>query len=215
MSKKKGLRRQMTATGDPALRYEDTEIEQRRTQVFEFYFVRGLDPGVIAELLGVHRNTIGTDLRAIREKMAQNVREGDVVEAVGLQAALYDRIAQTAMVEFERTEGARVKNAFLSTALGAIERKTRMLIDIGFLPSRRNELDLRFSGSDEADSEISKAKFPDIMQDPASRRRCLQFLEKIVGISTTTEIVAKAAIRHVEDAELKNIDATVIESQEP
>lgn len=168
-------------------------IEDRQQQVFELHFVRGLDVGVIAEIFGVHRNTISNDLRTIRERVAKQVRDGDVLAAVGLHAALFDRIAQTAMVEFEKADGGRTRNGFLSTALSALDKKTRMLIDVGFLPHRRNEVDLRFSEPEEAEKEDARRPFSDLLKDPASRRRCIQFVEKIAGVSAATEIMARAA----------------------
>ena len=58
-------------------------VRERRKEV-EKMMGRGIAPSAMAELLGVHRRTISTDIRAIRKQLfGIGLRLGDWVEIIG------------------------------------------------------------------------------------------------------------------------------------
>lgn len=166
--------------GEPALRKTEDAIEQRRQIVFELHIVRGLEIGVIAEMQGVHRNTISSDVRAIKEKLARDLREADMVEQVAVSAAQYDRIATTAMVEFEGSEDQRVREGYLGTALKARSAKDGFLSNVGYFPSRRSQIDLRVTSQLSPEAVGGVEGFVDLVQDPARRRRVVDFMQRVL-----------------------------------
>lgn len=68
-------------------RWGQAAIQDRRRQVFELVMMKGVSESAIAEQLGVHRNTIVNDCRAIRDDMRSRVKDLDVLTEIGDHAA--------------------------------------------------------------------------------------------------------------------------------
>jgi len=77
-------------------KYTVEAIEQRRKTVLEMT-MRGITAGTIAQQLGVHRNTIVSDLRSIRDHNREAMERTDVMEEIGGAARFYDMIQQESM----------------------------------------------------------------------------------------------------------------------
>lgn len=185
---------------EPALKHTEDAIEQRRQIVFELHIVRGLEIGVIAQMQSVHRNTISADVRAIKEKLARDLREADLVEQVAVSAAKYERVASTAMVEFEASEDQRIREGYLGTALKAWSAKDGFLAGVGYYPSRRAQIDLRVHQQLEPSAVGGDTEFVDLVQDPARRRRVVDFMQRVLNGSAPDGVInVHATSRLVDD----------------
>ena len=108
-------------------------VEKRRAFVMECK-LRGLKVDTIAKLIGVHRNTITNDLKAIAKKQAEAIREIDVDATIGETMEYYDRLRDQALVEYGSAETHGGKLGFLNAALKAQEMKAKLLMDVGVIP---------------------------------------------------------------------------------
>lgn len=184
---------------EEVLKHTEDAIEQRRQVVFELHFVRGLELGVIADMQGVHRNTISSDVRAIKEKLAKDLREADIVEQVALSAAKYERVASTAMVEFESTDDMRIREGYLGTALKAWSAKDGFLAGVGYYPSRRAQIDLRVHQALAPEDVDGDAAYVELVQDPARRRRVVDFMQRVLRGAAPEGVIDVQAISRSSD----------------
>lgn len=129
-------------------RWTKAAIEDRRRRVFDFVVVRKLSETSVASMLGVHRNTVVSDVRMLRSEMARAIQTLDVRAEIGGFVARYDKIAADAILEADATKTAGSKAFLLSQALRAMELKQRLLIETGYLPNaiRKVEGRLEVSG---------------------------------------------------------------------
>lgn len=167
--------------GQPPPKHTEDQIQQRRLEVFELHFMQGLEVTTIAEIVGVHRNTITTDLREIRRELAQEMRKADVVEEVAIAAAKYEKLAQMALYEMSQAKSEVGKSKLLGQAMRAWESKHNFLMNTGVLPSRRSQIDLRVHGA-MAEAEVDGATaFTNLLEDPQRRRQAVGFVERLLG----------------------------------
>jgi hypothetical protein len=176
------MRRMKTdAEGAPAKRWDENAVRIRRQEVFELHFMQGLEIGTIAEMEGVHRGTISSDVKLLRQELAQELRKADVVEEVALAAAKYERLAQMALYEATQARSEVGKSKLLALAHRSYESKNNFLMSTGVLPSRRSQIDLRVHGAI-ADAEIDGAQsFSELLEDPLRRRQASSFVERLLG----------------------------------
>lgn len=129
-------------------KWSKAAIEDRRRQVFEFVMMKGLSETAIAEQLGVHRNTIVNDVRAMRDEMRAQVKDLDVMAEIGDQKIRFERIVSDALFEAAATKTPGAKAMLIAQALRAMELKQRLLIETGFLPNavKRTEGKMEVSG---------------------------------------------------------------------
>lgn len=63
---------------DAVMSPEQKKIQLRRETVFELYYMRNMSQRAIANVVTCHYNTVGSDLKYIREHMAKKHGHGDV-----------------------------------------------------------------------------------------------------------------------------------------
>lgn len=115
------------------------ETEDRRRQVWEM-LVRGTPQTVIAKTLGVHRNTVNSDVRELRKRHRSKVKDSDVHEELGDAIAKYDELFKLAMEELSVAEKETHRTQFMEKAIQALNAKTRLLVDTGILPKAAHEV---------------------------------------------------------------------------
>ena len=113
--------------------------EKRQEDVWEQY-VRGVPQFIIAQALGVHKNTVSLDIKERRERNKVDVRDTDPQAAIGDISAKYDKIFQYALDEYSTTKPGAQKAQFLEKALLALAKKTQLLTDTGVLPKAVTEI---------------------------------------------------------------------------
>ena len=111
----------------------------RRRKVWSLV-LRGVPETVIAQSLGVHRNTIVNDLRKLREEHRSDMAEADALEELGDAVAKFDDIFRHAIQEFHLADSPGVKRGYLSEAANAVEKKVRLLLEVGVLPRAAQEV---------------------------------------------------------------------------
>lgn len=127
----------VTDSDDVRLAGSRDAIEQRRAQVWELY-CRGMKVGVIATLMKVDRKTIYRDLKTLRERMATAVKEIDAAATVGEMVEHYEHIWRNAMMEYASAKTSAAKNAFLRTAMEAMNNKQKLMANTGLIPAVQN-----------------------------------------------------------------------------
>ena len=124
--------------GKQEKKYTMEAIEQRRRTVLEMT-MRGITASTIAQQLGVHRNTIVSDLRAIRDQNREAMERADVLEEIGGAARFYDMIQQESMYGMTTNRHPMVKVSFLSLAMKAQAEKLNLMTKVGILPDGRRK----------------------------------------------------------------------------
>jgi len=175
-------------TPDPSIprKKSASEIANRREETYELHFVRGLSVSAISGIQGVSDATVYSDVRAIKENLADTLRVADVVEEVALQKSYYGQIRRDAMVEFSRCEESKDKVGFLLMALKATNQEANFLINIGFFPSKKQQIDLEIRQDIEA-KDVGDEQLAEVINDPVQRTQVLSFLEKLkIGAGSLT-----------------------------
>jgi DNA-binding CsgD family transcriptional regulator len=164
--------------GGPAGKYSASKIAERREETYELHFVRGLSVAAIAAIQTVSANTVRNDIAAIKEYLADGMRKADIVEEVAVQGSYYDQIRRDAMVEFSRTDDVKAKAGFLLMALKATNQQSNFFINVGYFPSKKQQIDLEvrqeITAADVGDEELAE-----VVNDPVQRTQVLSFLERL------------------------------------
>jgi len=113
--------------------------EKRQQSVWEQY-VRGIPQYVIAQALGIHKNTVWRDIEELKEKNKVNIQDMDPQMAIGDIAAKYDEIFKYAIDEYSTAGKGAQKAQYLEKALLALGKKTQLLTDTGVLPKAATEI---------------------------------------------------------------------------
>lgn len=135
------------------------KTEERRRQVWQM-LLRGIPETVIAKMFDVHRNTIVTDVRVLRMKNRQLIKDADVLEEIGDAAARFEEMFQNAMSEFATTKETGTKLAALDRAMSAMREKVRLLVETGILPRAAQEIagTLKVEGVDVKNASLEELK---------------------------------------------------------
>ena len=115
------------------------QLEERRAKVWEL-LVRGVSQTTIAEMLGVHRNTVANDVKELRKNHREDVKDADVHDELGDTVAKYDEIFKYAMAEYSTADKPRERAQFMDKALAALDKKTRLMVETGVLPKAAQEI---------------------------------------------------------------------------
>lgn len=118
-------------------------IEYRRRQVFELVLLNGTEASVVAGMLQVHRNTVVNDVAEIRRTLKQWAKALDPHEAIGERAAMYRKVAQTALFDASQTESGGAKAMLLAQVLRAMELEGKLLLDTGVIPKAADKVEGR------------------------------------------------------------------------
>lgn len=121
-------------------RYSREAIADRRRTVFEMVLMKGMSESAFAEQSGVSRNTIVEDVRCLRASMRTQVKELDVQSEIGDAKARFEKMAELALVEASFTKSPGSKAMLMGQALRAMELKTRLLLDTGYLPNAEKKV---------------------------------------------------------------------------
>ena len=117
----------------------NVQIEERRRKIWDM-ILRGLPETVIANTLGVHRNTVVNDVRVLRDQHRREVREADVYTEIGDAAKKFDDVFKMALQEYSVTTKESAKGQFLEKAISALTAKVKLLVDVGVLPRAAQEI---------------------------------------------------------------------------
>jgi len=111
------------------------EIEELRQTIYDLH-LRGVANVTIAEMLGVHRNTVSNHLNKIRQEARLKVKRADPLEIVGEHTNFYTTVAQTALFQYHGADSESAKVALLEVAMKAHERMTKLQLETGVLPKK-------------------------------------------------------------------------------
>jgi len=135
------------------------QTRARRMEVFRLK-MRGLEHAAIARALQVSRNTIIRDaawLETHKREVAINADKfgvlGDVMEEL-------DEIKKQAMFYSSETENIHGKNNFLLTAVQAIDKKVRLMMDAGIIEAAPVDVNLSVE-------EVKKMSTEELLQKRA------------------------------------------------
>jgi len=161
------------------------DISARREETYELHFVRGLSLSAIAAIQGKSEGTVRSDVAAIKKDHADALRSSDIVEEVAIQKSYYAQLRRDAMVEFSRCDDdPKAKAGFLLMALKATNQETNFLINIGFFPSKKQQIDLEIRQEVDA-KDVGDEQLAEVINDPIQRTQVLSFLEKLTGQART------------------------------
>lgn len=110
-------------------------IQERRRKVWEL-LLYGFAPNSIAKALGCSYGTVLNDIKEIRAKNKNYIERVDISEEIGDAVAKFDEIFASALREYNAAEKSSQKSGFLSTAMAALEKKERFLVEVGVLPKQ-------------------------------------------------------------------------------
>ena len=131
-----------TAAGAAAVgRWSRAAVDDRRRKVWEMHVMKGMPETAVAKWFGVHRNTIVNDVRAIRELNRSKALHTDAMAEIGGMTAQLEDIAKKAMLEYGTADASSAKAQFLSTALKALEQKSRLQFEAGTIPKAATKIE--------------------------------------------------------------------------
>lgn len=95
--------------------------------------MRGLNNTAISRALQVSRNTIIRDSAWLDSTKRDSAMSADKFGILGETMAELDEIKKEAMFHFNETENVHGKNNFLLTAITALDKKVRLMMDAGII----------------------------------------------------------------------------------
>jgi len=188
------------------------ELERRRQQVFKL-LLRGVPQTTIADMLGVHRNTVIRDITNLKDKLRDRAKNPDVYLEIGQMAEAFDEIAKLSLIEFTSTKDPKIKNIFLNTSLRAIASKGDLLIKTGVLPSAAQKIKLHADLSTEVRLDDRYEPMRPILEDPARRRKVLGLFERLISIGGR-EVLQLEDQTRILDAAIKGKNEPATEGEE-
>ena len=162
-------------------------IAKRREQVRD-YLMRGVPKVVMAELLGVSRNTIHQDVLEIRRRLGHQIESirgngAKVDEEIGTIAGQLATVANSAMSEYAMARTGAIKDRFLNTAAKAHWVRARLLMEVGVLPKAGEQISITSRTEVSFESRFGKESPMSALDDPVSRRKVLTAIESVLRTS--------------------------------
>lgn len=150
-------------------------LEKRRLLVFDLH-LRGMTNGAIGSILKVHRNTVSSDLRAIKKSQAKAVQRLDSDEETGATLGYYKKLRDEAYQQYLECESAGAKLGFLQAALRAQEMYTKLLMDVGTIEKVAAKVSTMHGGSigfklNDQDSDELKVRRGELRQELGLTRK--------------------------------------------
>ena len=150
-------------------------LEKRRILVFDLH-LRGMTNGAIGSILKIHRNTVSSDLRAIKKLQAKAVQRLDSDEETGATLDYYKKLRDEAYQQYLECESANSKLGFLQAALRAQEMYTRLLMDVGTIAKVATKVSTMHGGSvdfkmNDQGSDDLRARRGELMADLGLTRK--------------------------------------------
>lgn len=125
-------------------------VEDRRRQVWDL-LLRNVPETMIAKIFSVHRNTIVSDVRAVRNANRERVRRGDQYGEAGEIVKRFEDMIVRAFEEFQLADTDGKKVAFFGHALKAMTSKAEFLVKTGLVPVAKLSIDGEIRLSDGLD----------------------------------------------------------------
>lgn len=177
----------MSKKKETALMRTAGEIEKRRKVVVDLMF-QGTPVSVMADICGVDRRTIESDVRYIEKQSLDRIQEmlknrGKVDSMIGDMLTSLEYIRQNALMEYAGATSEMGKNGFLNTAMKATTAMTRLLTETGVLPKAGQDITLRtehrvtFSEKYGEDSPLKA------LDDSKKRRKIIESVGKVLKIA--------------------------------
>lgn len=117
------------------------ETFERRLEVFRLQ-LRGIKPTEISRELGVSMKTIRKDRKWLENHLRELALNADRFREIGEAMEVLKEIEQEALYHMAETENPHAKNNYLVTAMGAREKRTRLMMDAGIIPKASESIDL-------------------------------------------------------------------------
>jgi len=187
-------------------RFSSGGIQARREQVWKF-LSRRVPQTVMAELLGVSRRTISTDVKWWKEQcqgyvkqLRENPKAADA--DIGMTAMRLEGMSQFAMHEAQLATGT-LKNQFINTAIRAEETRSDLLIKTGGLPKAGEDIRVNHNIKATFAAQLGEDSPLATLDDPSSRRRVLSAAEQILRLTS------KKRIRNKDDDPIIILDGPI------
>lgn len=166
-------------------------IARRREQVRE-YLMRGVPKVVMAELLGVSRNTIHGDILEIKRRLGNQIEAirgngENVDQEIGMIAGQLAAVANSAMSEYAMARTGAIKDRFLNTATKAHWVRARLLMEVGVLPKAGEQININTRTEVSFEGRFGKESPLAALDDPVSRRKVLTAIENVLRTSVNPE----------------------------
>ena len=155
-----------------------TETQERRLQVFRL-LMRGVKKSVIANTLGVNPHCVSGDVKWIKANLREMALNADTFTEAGLAAAELQEAKQEAMYCFSQTSNPHAKNQFLLTAIQAIEKRLKIMMDAGIIDRAPTVL---------LDIDVAKLSTVELL------KRREQMLERLAGMGMGGLVAAPKTI---------------------
>lgn len=173
-------------------------IAKRREQVKE-YLMRGVPKVVMAELLGVSRNTIHNDILEIKQRLGQRIgairgNADQVDQEIGMITGQLAAVASSAMSEYAMARAGPVKDRFLNTAAKAHWIRARLMMETGVLPKAGENVTITNRTEVSFESRFGKESPLTALDDPVSRRKVLTAIENVLRTSVALPLSDKPII---------------------
>lgn len=110
--------------------YNQQERTQRRERVYEMHFVQHITATHIAEILGVNRNTINSDIAYLYEECAEHWDRTDVVELLQRQMNRLDSQRCILLSELDRTSDLKQRLAIQKLILEIDNKITHIALNV-------------------------------------------------------------------------------------
>jgi len=190
----------MTTPVEP-IRYTPEAIDARREKVWDLT-IRGLGPSAIADVLAVHRNTVSSDIKHLREEAGKKISELDVLQSIGVVCKKLDMLTHMAMMDYQdcKEKEHLAKNAFLHRMQALIKDKVNLLVRTGIYP----HAGIKFSGQITMEEKLpftdrfGEGEISEVLEDAAKRRRIMSALGTLM----------QTAIRHPAILDITPIEET-------
>jgi predicted transcriptional regulator len=117
-------------------------VEARRKQV-SVLLKQGHNHTEIAQILGVSRSTVVSDVSAVQGKAVTSIREvvDQPAEMLADSLNVFAEIIEQAEVGFHSTDNPAQKNAFLRTRGEFNKERIKLLMDVGLIPRASTKQD--------------------------------------------------------------------------
>ena len=202
-------------------RYTKEGIAERREHVWRLYS-RRVPQTVIAQLLGVSRRTIASDLAWIHEQNRKGIEsiKNDVNVAhadIGMTCLRLEGISAAAMNDYELARTSQMKNLFLNTALRAELAVAKVKLETGTWPHRQEDVRISHSAKITFEARMGEESPLKTLDEPSSRRRVLDAVHRLIkaGKDKKTQRLLEAHGDDGEDPLTIDVDPIILLDDEP
>lgn len=187
------LRKKFEQLDNKRKKHTSQAIERRRQDVWEM-MCQDIPQTEMANLLGVTRATIATDVKFWRDKLAERIKRmkenADYANIeLGLTARKLDSLTAAAFQEYAASRTASEKAKFLDIATKTISTKTRILQETGYLPKAGIEIRARVDKQPSFADRFGETHPLAALDNATSRHKLLGIAERIIKLADTDNVI--------------------------